>query len=265
MEALATCARPDAAIGIMIYAKYGRIGVDLLASVFQDMRLRQDDISVAMIRNILELLPQNHPVQSYLAIARDLSSDAALVDTFLHARERSYSVEECIDLVTSAGLVFQGWLMNAPYYLHDVVPSAANVSSTLNAMPEATQWSVAERLFPANACHFFLACRPERPKATYVIDFSSDAFLDYIPELRKGCGLLAPDLFRWDWRMRLNPAQLPFVQRVDGRRSIREIIDSVAGTTSLARSRVAERETFARELFRSLWRLDFLAIALNVS
>ena len=41
--------------------------------------------------------------------ARDLqSSDAALVDTFLHGRQRSYTVDECIDLVTSAGLAFQG-------------------------------------------------------------------------------------------------------------------------------------------------------------
>ena len=43
-----------------------------------------------------------------------------LVDTFLHGRARSYTVDDCIDLVTSAGLVFQGWFSKAPYYPHDL-------------------------------------------------------------------------------------------------------------------------------------------------
>lgn len=43
-------------------------------------------------------------------------SDGALVDTFLHARQRSYTVEECLELVGAAGLTFQGWLRNSPYY-----------------------------------------------------------------------------------------------------------------------------------------------------
>ena len=43
-----------------------------------------------------------------------MQSDAELVDTFLHGRERSYTVDDCIDLVTNAGLVFQGWFNNAP-------------------------------------------------------------------------------------------------------------------------------------------------------
>ena len=56
--------------------------------------------------------------------ARDLRSDAGLVDTFLHGRDRSYTVDDCLDLVTSAGLVFQGWLLKAPYYAHDLFAPA---------------------------------------------------------------------------------------------------------------------------------------------
>jgi len=29
--------------------------------------------------------------------------------------ERSYTVDDCLDLVTTAGLEFQGWFMKAPY------------------------------------------------------------------------------------------------------------------------------------------------------
>ena len=123
LKALAGCLRPDGVLGVMLYAKYGRIGVELLQSVFHDLGLGQDDASVRLVREAISSLAPDHPVQSYLKIARDLPFDAALVDTFLHSRDRSYSVEDCLDLVASAGLAFQGWLLKAPYYAHDLFRS----------------------------------------------------------------------------------------------------------------------------------------------
>jgi hypothetical protein len=67
-----------------------------------------------------------------------------------------------------------------------------------------------------NACHFFMACRPERPKESYKIDFSTQACLDYVPLMRMRCGLAGTEIYRSDWRTTLNSAQLPFVQQVDG-------------------------------------------------
>ena len=265
MSALAACARRDAALGVMVYAKYGRLGVEMLASVFRDLGLPQSDSSIAVVQEALALVPEKHPVRTYLALARDLNSDAGIVDTFLHSRERSYTVGECLDLVSSAGLVFQSWLFNAPYHLHDLSVPHTEMSSALRALPAPLHWSVMERLYPSNACHFFIACRPERPKATYAIDFSSDAFLDYVPELRKGCGLSGSELFRSDWRTLLDPAQLAFVQHVDGSRPIREIAVAVGGTQPFARTSLAERERFGHELFRALWRRDLLAMALDTS
>jgi hypothetical protein len=68
------------------------------------------------------------------------------------------------------------------------------------------------------------------------------------------------------WReAELDPAQLPFIQHVDGRRTIREIVECVAQSRGVARESRAELQDFARKLFRSLWRLDFLAMALNAN
>ncbi|MGH3560258.1 MAG: class I SAM-dependent methyltransferase [Mycobacterium sp.] len=263
MKALARCLRPDGVIGVMLYAKYGRIGIELLESVFQDMELRQDDASVQMVKHALSLLSPDHPVQSYLKIAPDLPSDAALVDTFLHGRQQSYSVDSCLEFVTSAGLEFQGWLIKAPYYAHDLVVPGGTFYPAVNALPEAKIWSVMERIHTLNARHFFMACRPDRPKETYAIDFSTTDCLDYVPMLRMRCGISGTEIFRPGWRMRLNPAQLPFVQNIDGRRTIREIAGSVAQAGASQRASVADLEKFGRKLFQSLWRLDFVAMALN--
>ncbi len=264
MKALAGRLRPDGALAVMLYAKYGRIGVEILESVFRDMGLRQDDASVHIVKETIAVLSQDHPVRSYIRIAPDLeSSDAGLVDTFLHGRERSYTVDECIDLVTSAGLVFQGWLRRSPYYAHDVVAPLNDFYRAVNDLPERQIWSVMERIQTLNGCHFFMACRPERPKESYVIDFSTEGSLDYVPMMRLRCGLSDNEIFRRDWRMTLNAAQLPFVQQVDGCRTIREIAERVAQSGDSRRAGADDREKFARKLFRSLWRLDFLAMGLN--
>jgi hypothetical protein len=133
----------------------------------------------------------------------------------------------------------------------------------MSALPENKVWSVMENLNTVNACHFFMACRPDRPKESYDIDFSTDACLDYVPLMRLHCGLSGGEIFWPDRRMGLSNAQLPFVQLVDGRRTIREIAAKVAQSGQLPRAGAADYENVARKLFQSLWRLDFVAMALN--
>jgi SAM-dependent methyltransferase len=263
MKALGGCLRQDGAMALMLYARYGRLGVEMLESVFRAMELRQDDASVQVVKETLAVLAPEHPVQSYLRIARDLqSSDAGLVDTFLHGRQRSYTIEECIDLVASAGLAFQGLLLKGPYYAHDLFAPPNGFYPAVNALPEEKIWSVMERVQNVNGCHFFMACRPERPKESYAIDFSTDDSLDYVPIMRMRCGLSGNELFRPDWTLNLSAAQLPFVQQIDGRSTIREIAERV-GQTESRRAAATELEKFARKLFQSLWRLDFLAMGLD--
>ena len=262
MNAIARCLRPDGAMGVMLYAAYGRVGLELLQSFFRDLGLEQNESSIATVRETLSLLSPDHLVQPYLKMARNLQSDAVLVDTFLHGRERSYNVDDCIELVTRAGLVFQGWFNKAPYYPHDLFARPNVLYPAINALPEPALWSATERVNTVNACHFFMACRPERPKESYAIDFSTLTCLDYVPLMRMRCGLSGSDIYRSDWRTTLNAAQLPFVQQVDGQRTIREIAASVHGEIS-RRGSAADVEKFARKLFQALWRLDFLAMALS--
>jgi SAM-dependent methyltransferase len=263
MTALARCLRPDGVIGVTLYARYGRIGVELLQSVFRDMGLRQDDASVRMVKETVSVLPRQHLVRGYLQMeGAELRYDGAVVDTFLHGRDRSYTVDDCIDLVTSAGLEFQGWLINAPYYHHELIEPADEFSALVNALPLRKRWAVMERLHRFAGCHFFMACRPERPKASYTIDFSTDDCLDYVPMMRMRCGLAGTEIFRPDWRMGLNPSQLPFLKNVDGRRTIREVTACVGQIAGSPGADAADLERFGRKLFEALWRLDFLAMAL---
>lgn len=264
MKALAGCLRRDGAIGLTLYARYGRIGVEQLQSFFRDMGLHQDEASVQIVKDTLAWLPPDHPVQSYLKIeGEELAYDGAIVDTFLHGRDRSYTVDGCIDLVESGGLAFQGWLLNAPYYPHDLFIPGSEPYRTINAIPERKLWAMMERLHTFGGCHFFMACRPDRPKESYTIDFSTPTSLDYIPMMRMRCGFDGTGIFRPGWRMSLNSIQVPFVRNIDGRSTIREIAERVSQRGESPGASVADLERFGHKLFESLWRLDFVTMALD--
>lgn len=261
MNALAECVRPDGAVAIMLYAKNGRLGVELLQGIFRDLELKQDEESLRIVKEVISLLPAAHPVQSYFKIAPDLKYDAGIVDTFLHGRDRNYTVDDCLDLVNGAGLVFQDWFLRSSYYLHDI-QGGAEFAKAVHDLPREKHWAVMERLQTVNACHFFIACRPERPKESWWIDFASPEALDYVPLMRFNCGLRGSEIYSPHQRRNLSTAQLAFARYVDGRRTIGDII-GLAAPGGRAPSGVDDPELFARVFFQALWRLDFLSVALE--
>jgi hypothetical protein len=64
-------------------------------------------------------------------------------------------------------------------------------------------------------------------------------------------------------RLPLNQAQPAFVQNVAGRRTIREFAKRVARLDSWNQLSLTDVERFGRALFQSLWRIDFMAMALT--
>lgn len=260
MRALAAVLRPEGVAAIMLYARYGRIGVEMLQGVFRDLGLEQDEPSLAVVKAAVAALPQDHPLRSYLAVAPDLTFDAGLVDTFLHSRNRSYTVADCLDLVAAGGLVFQDWFLKSSY--EPAVAPGKPFFTAVAALPKQERWAVMERVNHRNGCHFFTACRPERPPATYRIDVASGAALDAVPCFRYRCGLDGEKITRPGWSTPLAPEQLALVRLVDGRRTIREIIAGASGPPQAERN-PTERERFARAVFESLVNRDFLVLALR--
>ena len=259
MQALAGCLRRDGVASVMLYAKYGRIGVDMLASIFRDLGLGQDDSSVQLVKDTIPELPADHPVRAYLKNSPDLDASTSVVDTFLHGRQRCYTVTECIDLVTSAGLVFQEWLFKSLYYPHESIALPDRLKSAINSLPDVEIWSLMERINAVITSHVFVACRPDRPKADYAVDFSSAEALGYIPVVQTRFRVDGDAIVMPHARVPLSAVEVPFIRLVDGRRTIREIVALVAG--DLAPQAGVDVEDLARKAFRNLWRLDFLAMA----
>ena len=261
MKALAGCLNPDGVIAVMLYGRYGRIGVEIMQSVFRDLALEQNEASLFAVKEAVALLPQDHPLHSYISMAPDLQFDAGIVDTFLHGRDRSYTVADCLDLVASAGLIFQDWYLKSSYY--PPTPPGGGFYAAVAALPEAQQWSVMERINTRNACHFFTACHADRAPESYRVDFASPTILDAAPTFRYRCGFDGSSIYRPGWRMNLDLEQRTIVQLIDGHRTIREIVEEVAQLGVPAPQRQVELQNRARLLLQSLWQQDFLAMVLG--
>jgi hypothetical protein len=186
-----------------------------------------------------------------------------LIDTFLHGRDRSYSVADCLELVSASGLVFQDWFLKHSYYPQALTHPSNEFFAAINALPREMMWSVMERVNTLNACHFFMATHPERPASNYRIDFNSPQALDYVPRFRLRCGSQGQEVFRPGWSVRLDPIHVEFLQHLTGDLSIREIVGRVNQSGMLAEVDQAELESVGLELFKGLRRADFIAVNLR--
>lgn len=256
MKSLSSCLKPDGVAAIMLYARYGRIGVEMMQGVFRDIGLRQNDTSLLMVREALSVLSADHPVQSYVGIAPDLRFDAGLVDTFLHGRDRSYTVDDCFDLVETAGLVFQDMFLKAPY--QPPLQTGSAFWHEVSLLPREKQWAVMERINFRNGCHFFTACRSTRPRERYEITFEPDAAVSYVPELRYRCALNGAQLSRYDWSFQLDLTQRAIAELVDGKRNIADI-----AATARTSSGTPVDMAAVTDFFHRLWKLDFCTVKLK--
>lgn len=108
LKLLASSLKDEGAIGIMIYAKYGRMAVYQMQDALKLINKNESN-KAEKLENCKYIL-KNLPASNWLlACAENISTeinsgDAAIYDLFLHSRDRAYSIPELYDFVESSGL-----------------------------------------------------------------------------------------------------------------------------------------------------------------
>lgn len=260
LRALRGVLRLEGIIAVMLYGKYGRATVYPFQELFRLIGLDQTPQDVAIVKETLGALLPDHPLRWYLQRATDLNSDAGLVDTFLHRRDRPYSAADCAALVRDAGLVFQGWDRNFWYYPDGPLASIPLLRERLDLLPDEQLWHAMDVIVGMIGRHFFYACRADRDPATYRQLWESPRLLDYVPiqraQLMKRPGTTEDQ----QWAMGapqfppvpLSAKQAAIMSQIDGRRTVRQCLAG-AGFSENA----ANTMDLARALFRLLWRTGF--------
>lgn len=260
--------KPHGVVSLMLYGYYPRVGVHMLQEAFRVLGLQQDAAGVAMVKHTLDhVLPARHHIVAYRD--PDRGFDAGLVDTYLHARERAYTVPDVLRLVSESGMKFQGWLDNLDHSISLWIPNPDDpLRQLVETLPVPDQWRVIELLCQSLARIFPLVCHPDRPEADYILDFTGEAWLDYVPSLRPrleilggqadeanaGSPMTTTSIKRYGHRVELTPLESAFLMRVDGKKPIIEIIED----DGLDESNAAQRVQLAREFFQRMAGWDHL-------
>lgn len=240
LAALGAVLRPHGVVAAAVYAPHARTGVYMLQDLFERLDLGQGPQDVAAVRATLPALPAHHPLHGWLRLTGEQGAfESHVVDNWLHARDVAYTVPRVLDLVDAAGLAFQGWFRNAPYHPDSTFPAEHPLAVPFSRLSGPELWSAMELVQPGNE-HLFMACRRDRPAATWRVDPDRD---DVVPGRRFPPLVRHPPL-PYDPR---NPAHEALYRQIDGEQSVAECI---------ARAGLGGAMEAARGFFRHLWRKD---------
>jgi SAM-dependent methyltransferase len=251
LKILADSLKDDGAMGLMLYAKYGRLAVYPLQEALRLINRDEPNLQkrVDNAKAILSNLPPtNWFIQSSGIFMREIQSDIGIYDLLLHAQDRAYSIPELYDYLEGAGLQLvhllhdgytqAGDLYNPAAYLAD-----AALREKVVGFSKRDQQTLAELLHGQIAKHTFYAAKrvPERPRLEdlevipifgFDIQDGAEKILNLISEPPDGDSLTIthPGTKVSSTLIKTRHLAALFSQ-VDGRRPLREILRRVAGDT----------------------------------
>jgi len=252
LSALRSVLSSEGAIYLMVYAPYGRAGVYLLQDYCRRLGMGTSVQEINDLAVVVEALPSHHPLANLLRGSRDALNADALSDALLNPRNRSYSVPQLFDFIERNGLEFGRWYWQAPYLADCGAIATTPHLKRLLELPDQERYTAMELWRGMMTCHSIIAYRNSHGVK---FSFDNDAWPDYVPlrlsttlcvqeRLPRGAAgvLLNRSHPFHDLILVIDAKEKRIFDRIDGRRSIAEIVDD---------------DSFdARGFFQKLWRYD---------
>jgi SAM-dependent methyltransferase len=257
ISALHHCLAPGGAMHVMVYAPYGRAGIYMLQDYCRRLKIGTSSREIRDLAASLRALPPDHPLVPLLRNSPDFRSEAALADALLHPQDRAYTVEQFIDFLEAAGLLFNRWIRQAPYLPFCGGITQVPHATLLGRLPEREQFAAME-LFRGNMLrHSAIAVSDNDDRQASTVSFEGDAWLDYVPIRLPGtinveeklpptaaAVLINQAHTQTDIYLPITAAQKDWVDLIDGQKTVRDIVGAETNIGA------------AKTLFQRLWWYD---------
>jgi ubiquinone/menaquinone biosynthesis C-methylase UbiE len=153
LKALARCLKPNGCMYIMMYAKYGRLGIDLLQQFLRtltaDFAENRDKLAIA--KAALDMLP-DHALFKIQPTSTDMAmGDAGIYDLLLHSKNHMMALPEVFKMVKQAGLHFNKFA-DCPWLYEPRNTFKEPILSAILALPRERQFEMCE-LFHTSICN----------------------------------------------------------------------------------------------------------------
>ena len=261
LRALRDVLTPEGAMHLMVYARYGRVGIYMMQEYCRLLGIRASEDDLRVLGAILDSLPADHPISGVLCRAKDFRRPEAIADALLHPLDRAYTVAEVYNWLERCGVSFGRWIEQAPYLPQCGVVAKSPHAARLAALPLRQQHAAVELFRGTIVSHSFIAYRDDRAEKNQPITFAGIRWRDYIPITlpwtvcvrdRLPAGSVAVLINRAHSHPDLICTVDAFEDRllgaIDGKRTLAEILSHVAGHESTA--------SRALGFFERLWQYD---------
>jgi SAM-dependent methyltransferase len=181
LRALREVLKPNGAMRLMIYARYGRAGIYMMQKYCRLLGITASANDLGSLSAMLEALPANHPISSVMRQARDFREPEAIADALLHPIDRAFTVPELYAWLDRCGMSFGRWIEQAPYLPQCGIVARSPHAARLAFLPARIQHAAVELLRGTMVSHSFTAYRNDRSDPSQPIDFSGDSWRNYIP------------------------------------------------------------------------------------
>ena len=250
LNALASVLKPDGAMGLMLYAKYGRMAVyqmqEILRLINHDTTVPQETVDNAKV--ILNAIPNGNWFLSSPPIVMNeiASGDAAIYDMLLHSQDRAYSIPELYEYLRASGLDLielypDEFVLGKKQYDPVLYIKDAALLEKAKRLPREKQQQLAELLNGKICKHTFHAARKLPPLPSIadpdMVPFLNDSFITKIYEemyaLIKQSGdivTMRPSNENMAAMFIKTPHLETFMKYFDGKRSMGELVQLVQGS-----------------------------------
>jgi len=186
LSALASVLKDDGAMGIMVYAKYGRTAIYMIQHLMRKVNNGESSMHsrVENCGKILDLLPETHWFTHEIRLTPNwkYKKPIELYDLFLHSQDRAYTVPELYEYVESNDLHLQHLCLYGSdergNHVYDPVSYIKDTKllGVIMEMPERERQAIAELLHGKISTHSFYVTKQPR-------QIPSEDDLDNIPYL----------------------------------------------------------------------------------
>ncbi|MFZ2104152.1 MAG: class I SAM-dependent methyltransferase [Roseiarcus sp.] len=181
LRALRSVLRPDGAMRVMVYARYGRAGIYMMQEYCRLLEIHPSASDLRSLAATLDALPKDHPIANVLRRANDFRRPEAMADALLHPQDRAYSVPEMYAWLDRCGMSFGRWVEQAPYLPQCGALPKSPHAARLASLPSRAQHAAAELFRGTMVSHNFIAYRDDRSDEGQPITFAGTIWRDYVP------------------------------------------------------------------------------------
>lgn len=254
LNALKSVLAPGGALGIMVYAKYGRLEVYLMQDLMRlvNTGVADDQSRVQNTVDVIQTLHEGHPFRQLgkkWEPELNMPGHSGLYDLLLHSQDRAYTFPQLVDWVETCGLKVVEWLdmpgmrmfLQPEMYLGNAPQLAAKVA----AFSKHRRYALAETIHGNLSKHSVFLTHVGESSAARFDDLELAPFFfqnkidgaDLGGKVRQAGGkpVAAEPIPGLRITLAAGKCVGPFLQRVDGKTSLKAIFDDLRATVAEAK------------------------------